>query len=82
MAAVEFFCYTESVSKNLQAYLKLGLEGLAGRYAVFVDGKLIGTGANLQSLLRKARKMHPAKTPAVAKIPGPQTLVLRVHAGH
>ena len=68
-------CYTINVSKNLQAYLKLDLSRYADQYAVLVDGKLVGTGRDLPLLLRKTRKKHPNKTPAVAKVPGPQTLV-------
>ncbi|MBI5244097.1 MAG: hypothetical protein HY922_10550 [Elusimicrobia bacterium] len=70
------------MSKNLQAYLKLNLERFPDQYVVLVDGKLIGAGASLEPLLRRARRKHPRKTPFVAKIPGPQTLILRPHARH
>ena len=65
--------------KNLQAYARLDLRKFADQYVVFVEGKLIGAGHDLDSLLRKAKKKYPSKIPAVAKVAGPQTLVLRVH---
>lgn len=64
------------MSKNLQAYIGMRLRATGDEYAVLVDGKLIGTGADLRALLREARRKHPGKTPAVAKVCGPQTLVL------
>lgn len=66
------------MTKNLQAYVKLALKESADKYAVLVDGKLIGTGTNLKALLRKAHKNHPGKIPAVGKVPGPTTLILRL----
>lgn len=82
MAAPGPICYTMGVSKNLQAYLKLRLPRVADQYAVLVDGKLIGTGPSLGPLLAKARRKHPRKVPAVAKVPGSQTLVLRLDIRH
>lgn len=64
------------MSENLSAYINLRLRPTADEYAVLVGGKLIGTGTDLRALLRQARRKHPGKTPAVAKICGPQTLVL------
>lgn len=64
------------MSKNLHAYLKLDLRNHPDQYAVLVDGKLVGAGTDLQALLRKARKRFPNKTPAIAKVPGSQTLIL------
>ena len=70
------------MSKNLQAYLKLDLGRFPDQYAVLVNGKLVGTGRSLPPLLRLARRRHPGKVPFVAKVPGPQTLVLSPRVRH
>ena len=64
------------MSKNLEAYLRLNKAGYKHQYVVFVDGKVVAKGKDIEKILPKIQKSYPRKIPFVAKVPGDEVLVL------
>lgn len=60
--------------RDWQCYLTLDQRRLAGKFVVIVAGKLVGTGVDLCRLVRRARRLHPGKTPFVARVRDPRKL--------
>jgi len=63
-------------SKNLEAFLRLDKRKLANQYVVIVGAKLVATGTDLETMLRRVKHRYPRQIPFIAKIPAPTTLVL------
>ena len=64
------------MTKNFQAYLKLGKSKYLNKYVVIVDNKLVANGKNIVAMLKMVHKKYPNKMPFVAKIPDKSALVL------
>ena len=64
------------MSKNSEAYLRLNKARFKNLYVVFVDGKVVAKGKDIEKILRKTQKSYPRKIPFVAKVPGDEVLVL------
>lgn len=61
-------------SKNLEAFLRLGKRKLANQYVIIVGAKLVATGTDIETMLRRVKRRYPRQTPLVAKIPSTTTL--------
>ena len=64
------------MSKDFEAYLKLDKKGLENKYVVIVDGKVVATGEDIETILNQVREKHPQKVPFVAKVPEERMLIL------
>lgn len=64
------------MSKNFQAFLKLEKSNLINQYVVIVNKKVVATGTDIETMLKKAKKQYPSQVPFVAKVPDKQVLVL------
>ncbi len=64
------------MSKNLQAFLKLDKSNLINQYVVIVNKKVVATGTDIETMLKKTKKQYPSQVPFVAKVPDKQVLVL------
>ena len=64
------------MSENSKAFAQLDKSQLAHQYVVIVEGKVFGTGPDIEAMLNRVRKQHPRKTPFVAKVPDEKLLVL------
>lgn len=71
-------CYDVAVMKsaaqNWQTLRTLDQKRLAGQYVVMVEGRLIGTGRDVERLVALARKRYPGKTPHVIQVPDARRL--------
>jgi len=63
-------------SKNLAVFLKLNKRKLANQYVIIVGAKLVATGADVETMLRRVKRRYPRQIPFVAKVPSPTTLIL------
>ena len=66
----------KTMSKNLEAYLRLNKARYKDQYVVLIDGKLVAKGKEIDKILRNVRKTYPRKVPFVAKVPRDEVLVL------
>ncbi len=66
----------KNMSKDFEAYLKLDKTGLANKYVVIVNGKLVDKGEDIEKMLEKVKKQYPNKIPFVAKVPDERMLIL------
>ncbi len=64
------------MTNNFTAFMKLDKSRYKGKYVVLVDGKMVGHGQDIESMLAKTRKKYPRKTPLVAKIPNEEVMIL------
>jgi len=64
------------MSKNFQTFAELDKSRLANQYVVIINEKVFATGEDIESMLKKARRQYPGKTPFVAKVPDKELLVL------
>ena len=64
------------MSENFQAFLRLDVDKYANGYVVIVDKKVVASGKDIVSMLKKTRKKYPRRIPFVAKIPDKSVLVL------
>ena len=64
------------MTKNFAAFSKLDKTPYRGKYVVMIDGKMVGKGSDIESMLAKTRKKYPGKTPLVAKIPREEVMIL------
>ena len=65
--------------KNHEAFLNTDLSGLAGKWVAIIDGKVVGSNANLKVLLEKVKKENPGKRPLLAKAPTNRISILSAH---
>ena len=64
------------MSENFQYFLKLDKSNLINQYVVIINKKVIATGTDIETMLKKVKKKYPSKVPFVAKVPDKQVLVL------
>lgn len=64
------------MSRNSKVFAELDKSALANQYVLIVDGKLFGSGQDIEAMLKKARKKHAGKLPFVAKVPDDKLLIV------
>lgn len=64
------------MTKNFEAFLKLDESKYRDKYIVIVKGKVVGSGMDIEKLLKTVRDKFPKQVPLVAKIPEEEILVL------
>jgi hypothetical protein len=64
------------MSKNFEAYYKLDKTGLENKYVIFVDGKVVAKGEDVEAMFKEVRQKYPDKIPFIAKVPGKKMLIL------
>lgn len=64
------------MTENFQAFLKLKKTNLFNKYVIIVNKKIVATGIDIESMLKKVRKEYPRQIPFIAKIPDNSLLVL------
>ena len=65
-------------SKEFEFYVKADLSKYEGKYIAIVEDKVVASGNNAKLVLEEAKRKYPGKTPALAKIPREETLILNI----
>ena len=63
-------------SKNYQWYVHANLRRYKGEWVAIASQKVVAHGSNAQKVLEIAQKKYPHETPALAKVPQEDVLVL------
>lgn len=66
------------MDRDFDAYLKLDCKKFSNQYVVILNGKVVASGQEIDLILAKIRKKYPRKIPLIAKVPSPETLILKV----
>ena len=64
------------MSKNYQAFLKLNEAPYRGKYIIIVDGRVVKSGKNVETIFKQVQKKYPRETPFIAKIPQAGVMIL------
>ncbi len=64
-------------SKNYEWYLKTDLTEFAGKWIVIADEKLVVSGNDAKIVYDEAKRKYPDKKLSIAKVPKPETLIIR-----
>lgn len=65
-------------SKEFEFYVKANLKEYEGKYIAIVEDQVVASGDNAKKVLEEAKRKFPHKTPALAKIPKEETLILNI----
>jgi hypothetical protein len=64
------------MTKNFEAFLKMDTGRYANQYVILINRRVVMSGLDLPSMIKRVRKRYPRQTPLVAKIPQRGALVL------
>ncbi len=64
------------MTENFEAYLKIDKRGLENEYVIFVNGKMVAKGEDIERMLEKVRREYPNEIPFVARVPDERMLIL------
>lgn len=63
-------------SKDFDWFVDADLSRYKGEYVAIVDERVVTHGNNAKVVWENAKRQHPDKIPALAKIPGDDILIL------
>lgn len=63
-------------SKNYQWYVQADLQQYQGEWVAIASQQVAAHGFNAKQVLEEARRKYPKETPALAKVPKEDVLVL------
>lgn len=67
------------MTRNFKSYLKFNESKYAGKYVVFIKGKLFKAGKDLLKMIEDAKKKYPKETPLIAKPLNGESFILNDH---
>ncbi|OGC05180.1 hypothetical protein A2276_04495 [candidate division WOR-1 bacterium RIFOXYA12_FULL_43_27] len=67
------------MTKNFKSYLKFNESKYAGKYVVFIKGKLFKAGNNLLKMIEEAKKKYPKEVPLITKPLSGESYILNDH---